>query len=589
MNLFRPAVFALSMALMIPLGASATATTNYFHPPFSVTDGRTLDLRETGSRMVVETVENAVKEGGEELLGEGFQLGSSLNWVFGETMEGEIDAVVPLWSRDGQVVFTQPGMVFWTGPEEEERADGNLGLVYRAPVGFRAIGGASIFYDHDFQVGHSRISLGADIQRGYLQGSANYYQPISDEEKGRTNYIEGALRGMDARLVYERSKLRVSGNLGYWQYGEIEGSQGDWELSYGLEAGVRIREGVFVEAGYHAHDDASIGGRFDLGVALKFSLPGLEGASYGDGSRSANLYKIVEREKRILYEEAYAGPAAVSFRVVPEGQTFVADDVLDAVLTLSRPLKQDVTLNLVSEGTAVYGVPHDWDWSYRVPAGEGNPLSCTSPCPVTFPAGQTTADIRILALFGSDGRTIIAEVEIPPESENLVELGEQTRLEFTIQSRPSAMLSLNYEGPATVMDDADPLRMTIELNNPLDNDVGVLLFSDNTTTAKYGAGESGDDDYYVRYIFVPSDGMPAETFNRLASMACETITSTDHCHIIIPAGQTIVDVEVSILPNGRLNSIAESTNETFNLTVQRASAVSPLDAGTPNVNITINN
>ena len=78
-------------------------------------------------------------------------------WVFGETIQGEVDTVVPLWSRGGHIVFVQTGAVFWTGLEEEERIDGKLGVVYRTEMSDGVIGGASLFYDHDFQIG---ISIG---------------------------------------------------------------------------------------------------------------------------------------------------------------------------------------------------------------------------------------------------------------------------------------------------------------------------------------------------------------------------------------------------------------------------------------------
>ena len=451
---------------MIPLGPSATATMNYSHPSFSVADSPALDLRETGSRLVVESIEDALRVGGLALLGEGFQLDSSLNWVLGETIEGEIDAVVPLWSRGGHVVFTQPGMVFWPGSEGKARADGNLGVVYRTPVAFKAIGGASVFYDHDFQVGHSRISLGADIQRGYLHGSANYYQPLGDEEEGRTDYTESALRGMDARLVYERRRMRVSGNLGYWEYEGIGGGEGDWELSYGLDAGIRIRKGVFVEAGYEKHEDASIEDRFNLGVALKFSLPGFEGASYGDGSRSANLYKIVEREKRILYEEYETGPPAVSFRVMPEGQTLMEGGTLDVRLTLNKPFKEDITLNIIAGGTAVYGSDHDFDMAQRIPSGVGSHRLCVETiCPVTFAAGQTSADIQLTAFRDSNGKTISVGVEIPTEFEGLVRLENQTRLNFKIQP-PSGTIGIPSNLVSITLEEGMNIGLTLEVSDP---------------------------------------------------------------------------------------------------------------------------
>ena len=73
--------------------------------------------------------------------------------------------------------------------------------------------------------------------------------------------------------------MRVSGTLGYWRYEGIEDGNSNWELSYGLDAVFRVVDGIFIEGGYEKHDDdASFGDRFDVGVALRFSLPGFEGA-----------------------------------------------------------------------------------------------------------------------------------------------------------------------------------------------------------------------------------------------------------------------------------------------------------------------
>ena len=183
MRLFHSAVVAISMLLTLPLGSSATVTANYSHPPFSITEDRTLSLRETGSQLVIDAIEDSLYRGGLALLGDGFQIDSSLGWVFGEDIEsidGGIDAAIPLLSKNGHIVFTQPGLVFWEGNGEEERIDANFGIVYRTnlantPVGIDAIGGASLFYDYDFhRVGHERLSIGADIQTDNFHGSFNW-------------------------------------------------------------------------------------------------------------------------------------------------------------------------------------------------------------------------------------------------------------------------------------------------------------------------------------------------------------------------------------------------------------------------------
>ena len=543
MNSFRFSVAAASIALMVSLGSSAsTATTNYSHPAFSVADDRTLNLRETGSKIVVETVEDALRQGGVSLLGDGFQLDSSLNYVFGETIEGELDVVVPLWSRGGHVVFTQPGLIFWQGIEEEKRIDGNLGVVYRAPIGFKAIGGVSLFYDHDFQVGHSRISLGADIQRGYLHGSANYYQPLSDEQDGRTGYIEDAIRGMDARLVYERRKIRLSGNLGFWRY-EGDGDS-NWELSYGLDAGVRIMRGVFVEAGYEKHDDASIEDRLNLGVALKFSLPDFEGKSYGDGSMSSNLYKVVEREKRILYEERESHGIFLlpTVNLSTDSTSIREGNTATITLTLSEALGSDATFNLVgsSESNDVtYGASNDWNLS--VGGTDCDMATESDPCQVTIMQGQTTAEVTVEintdTIDETSSKDFTVSVAVDSGSMSIVQPGSDSSLNFTIPA-DLPNVSMNYAGNTMNIGSLGTVRMTIELSEALSEPITLHIVGDGST-ADYGASDAGGKWQLAR-MAVPAGGTSSQ--DDLTSI-CTDIEG-NRCSVTLDAGATIVDVDV---------------------------------------------
>ncbi|MCY4049009.1 MAG: inverse autotransporter beta domain-containing protein, partial [Hyphomicrobiales bacterium] len=163
-------------------------------------------LRNAGSRMLVNTVENALREGGFALFREGFRIDSSIGWTWGENVRGAFDAVLPLWSDTGaggtdKALFLQPGAVFWSGHAEQERIDANIGLVYRGSFSRDLVGGVSVFYDRNFERGLARLGGGLDIQGGIFTGGVNYYHPLDDEwTEGRTDYVEKALRGMDLRL-----------------------------------------------------------------------------------------------------------------------------------------------------------------------------------------------------------------------------------------------------------------------------------------------------------------------------------------------------------------------------------------------------
>ena len=432
------AAFLLIAVAELPSSSKAT-TSNTPPPPHHLTDSRALDLRAGGSQLVVETIEDALRQGGLALFEEGFQLDSSLNWVFGETIEGEVDVVVPLWNRNGHVIFAQPGVVFWTGLGEEERTDANLGLVYRTglastPLGIDAVGGASLFYDYDFKSGHRRAGFGADVQSGIFHGALNYYHPLTDTQDGREIFVEDALRGMDFRVALERNAMRVSANLGYWRFEGDEEVKGDWKSSYGFDAGIRIVPGMFLEGGWERHDEnVSLDRRWNAGLAFRFSLPGFEGESYGDGGLSSNLWKPVEREKRILYEErlgisrvnipgvTYADAEDQRVGAVAEGNTATV------MVDLGKPLAEDVTLNIMVAETSTAVLGTDFSYGRRVyvldaaTGGQSAPADATecmeAMCPVSITAGVTRFDIEADILEDSIAREIPKfidfQVEVP--------------------------------------------------------------------------------------------------------------------------------------------------------------------------------
>ena len=543
-------------------------------PPPTITDSHALDLRAAGSQLVVDTIEDALHRGGLALFDEGFQLDSSLNWVFGKNIEGEIDAVVPLWSGGGHAVFVQPGFVFWTGLADEERIDGNLGIAYRTSLTKDIIGGASVFYDRDFKQGHSRISFGADVQSGFLHGAANYYQPLSDEEDGREGFVEEALRGTDFRLAIQRDIMCVSGNLGYWRFEGDDSVEADWEISYGFDAGVRIFPGVFLEGGWEYHDeDVSLDSRWNAGLAFRFSLPDFEGASYGDGSISSNLYQIVDREKRILYEERVAGPS-VSIALGEGGSEDVQEGGMASVtIQLDKALEEDVVLNLIGSGTATYGADNDWQISV-------DGMDCASVtgtgCQVTISAGGTIGDAVVVSInedgVGESAETIILSIEIASAGDPDLRLGRSS-LDFIIAADPPGpTVSLSYTGSMTVQEAATPLVL-IELSNAFTEDVALGLIGSGMAT--YGNSPLDGDDWRITFRVLPSGvnvapvGLPLTT--------CATASVDSPCEITIAAGSTRVEVHLTVWFDG-----ASEPPEDFALEMTIASAGSTgLELGNP--------
>ena len=540
MNLFRPAIFAMCAVLIFSIGPSSSATTNYSHPAFSVADDRVLNLREAGSKIVVETIEDALRAGGIALFDERFQIDSSLDWVLGEAVGGELEAVVPLWSKDGHVVFAQPGFVLWNGLADDDRLDGNLGVVYRTnllntPVGFDAIGGISLFYDHDFQIGHSRLGIGVDVQRDGLHGAFNYYHPLSDTQDGREGYVEDALQGMDASLAVESDVTRVGGNVGYWLFQRDEEVKDEWEFSYGLDAGLRLMPGVFLEGRLERHDKkASFGRRASVGLAFRFTLPNLDGKSYGDGGTVLNLYRPVDRESRILYEEREAVPKA---NLVVSG----TGNTRNITVQLEETFAEEVVLNLIGAGSATYND----DWTISV-GGDDCPVVDGTDCSVTVMAGETGPSDEVVITFqdparGEPAEDIILSVEIASTG---VELAPGNPVVVQIpEGEPLPTVSLSAD--KTSIAEGDTATITLTLSERLGGDATFTL-----------TGSNDDAEYssFADYHFTINQGA--------------TVCSTQ-CPIRILAGEASFEVTVNV----NADSVHETTAETFtaSLTIDQPS------------------
>ena len=548
MTSFRFSVIALSAVLIFSIGSSAsTATTNYSHPEFSVADGSTLNLRETGSQIVVETIENALRQGGLALLGEGFQLDSSLSYHSGdnEGIEGDLDVVVPLWNGGRHAIFTQPGFVFWKGLEGEERFDGNIGLVYRAELTRGLIAGASVFYDHDFQIGHSRVSGGLDLQSGYFRFGANYYHPLSEVEDGREGFVEEALSGMDARLVFEREAVRLGSTIGYWDYkGEESGGQEDsrsgWQTSIGLDFGIRILPGVFAEASWERHkDNIVLDERIFAGLAFRFSLPDFQGASYGSGEMTSNLYKIVDREKRILYEEREAD----NIILTPSGSVVEGGTVTVAV-QLREASTEDVVINLVGSGTATYGeISDDGDWLLNNGSGNCSAVTGTS-CQITITAGETVPANNAVITINDDGggedpETIVLSTTIASGDASLT----SRPLVLTIPVDPP-LPTVNLSADSTSILEGNTATITLTLSEGLGSDATFNLIAGGTE-ATYGTGSNDDWNLSV------------------GGTDCDMASGT-MCQVTIDEGDTTAEVTVEI----NTDTMDETTSKDFTVSVE---------------------
>ncbi len=504
-------------------------------------------MRETGSQIVIDTIENAFRVAGVELFGGGFRIDSSIGYDFGdyEGIKGDVDAVIPLLHIGRHVLFAQPGAVFWTGIEKEERIDGNFGLVYRNELTKDLVGGVSFFYDQDFQIGHSRISGGIDLQSHALLLGANYYHVLSEVEDGREGFIEEAVDGMDLRMAIEKDIVRAEASVGYWDYtGEESGGQEDpqsgWQTSMGIDFGVRVMPGVFVEAGWEKHkDDLVLDERIFAGLAFRFSLPDLKGASYGDGSMSANLYKIVDREKRILYEEREAD----NIILTPSG-TVEEGGTVTLAIQLREPSAEDVVINLVGSGTATYGEISDGgDWLLNNGSGNCDAVTETS-CQITITAGETVpADNVVITIHddggGEDPETIVLSTSIASGDASLT----SRPLVLTIPVDPP-LPTVNLSADSTSIAEGNTATITLTLSEGLGSDATFNLIAGGTE-ATYGTG--ANDDYNLS----------------VGGTDCDMASGT-MCQVTIDEGDTTAEVTVEV----NTDTTDETNSKDFTVSVE---------------------
>ena len=271
---------------------------------------------------------------------------------------------------------------------------------------------------------------------------------LSDVQDGREGFIEEAIDGMDLHLAIEKEIVRAEANISYWDYegqesSGTENSQSGWQTSMGIDVGWRVIPGVFVEAGWERHkDDLVLDERIFAGLAFKFSLPDFEGTSYGDGSMSANLYKIVGREKRILYEEREADGILLSL-----SESVIEGGTVNVAVQLREPSAEDVVINLIGSGSAEFGTSND----YTVSVG-GTPCTgvAEDDCQITITAGETRVGDDVVITIINDGGGEDAETII---------------LSTTVATGDATLTSC-------------PLVLTIPVDPPLPT---VNLSSDNTS------------------------------------------------------------------------------------------------------------
>ena len=200
---------------------------------------------------------------------------------------------------------------------DDERHLLNLGFGLRSLTNNNnAIVGANIFYDYEFDEGHSRASVGVEYLASNFQLSANIYDRLSESESyasGSTTLIEEVLNGYDYSVVGQVPYLPWANLIynGYrWDQSgpDLEGNR------ISLEA--KIHRGLVFEYGRNDIDNASDDEHFynltlkwpndHRGLPTIFTNPVSENAFTEKNMENEMLHKV-RRTNNIITQRSGGG------------------------------------------------------------------------------------------------------------------------------------------------------------------------------------------------------------------------------------------------------------------------------------------
>ncbi|MHC8442003.1 MAG: inverse autotransporter beta domain-containing protein, partial [Candidatus Eutrophobiaceae bacterium] len=319
---------------------------------------------------------------------ERFHFSSTLAWQTNGGVLGEADAVIPLYgqvretsSRESlehdRALFLQPGVVAWETKDGIRRLDINAGLTYRFRVDEGAVG-MSAFYDRNLDARLQRLGVGADYVAPFGYAALNYYHPLGGWRQGeRKGYEEHALRGFDLRFEHQlpMDSLFLEGSSSLWRFWSEE--QGMWRWRTGWSLGLRYRFAQYFSAyaDYEYQHKDALGDRYSTGV--EFSYPAKNPT--GTHSQIVDIWRPVNREKRILYAERAQIPNSIGFAAADSGgitlsSRFPGTQRFVAELEIKPAVAQD--LELVFQRTelpsGVTVADLDGLHTLRVPAGSAS-------------------------------------------------------------------------------------------------------------------------------------------------------------------------------------------------------------------------
>jgi hypothetical protein len=209
---------------------------------------------------------------------------------------------------------TDEGLTFFQGSfftHDGDRETLNLGLGKRMfNEDDSAMFGLNVFYDHELDYNHQRISIGGEIKSSILELSTNHYFGTSGEQTGKNNIKEEVADGYDlefgAHVPYIPTAKMYAKIFEY----DIPGGSNYEGVEYSSNIGIP-NSGVNFEVGYkeygnNAYEDQWF---FNLTFSLSKMNPNTSFVSdkaFERVSMKDKKYEKVRRENLIVKSKAFS-------------------------------------------------------------------------------------------------------------------------------------------------------------------------------------------------------------------------------------------------------------------------------------------
>jgi len=209
---------------------------------------------------------------------------------------------------------TDEGLTFFQGSfftHDGDRETLNLGLGKRIfNEDDSAMFGLNVFYDHELDYNHQRVSIGGEIKSSILELSTNHYFGTSGEQTGKNNIKEEVADGYDlefgAHVPYMPTAKMYAKIFEY----DIPGGSDFEGIEYSSNIGIP-NSGMNFEVGYKDYGNNSYDDQwfFNLTFSLSKMNPNISFVSekaFERVSMKDKKYEKVRRENLIVKSKAFS-------------------------------------------------------------------------------------------------------------------------------------------------------------------------------------------------------------------------------------------------------------------------------------------